>query len=116
MIDNVRFYNGTVANHPAILAISGVGLVNPTIATTVLLNHYHPQVTVMLGSAGGIRMNHLGDVAIGSRVFNLEFGTFDQKDDRNVYPASEQGELYPPSGLDQIGRQPLKPSYAANVR
>ena len=96
-VNRVRFYRGNFAGHPAVLNISGMGLVFPSITTSTLINHFNPNILVMMGSAGGINSNRLGDVAISNKVFNLEFGSFDAKDDRETFPASDMSSLINPN-------------------
>lgn len=94
--NGVEFYQGTFANYPAILVISGAGLVNSSISTTTLTDVYHPDVVVLLGSSGGINAKNAGDVIIGGKVFDLEFGTFDPKTDAPTYPAANTSDLFEP--------------------
>lgn len=95
--NGIEFYNGSFANHPAVLVISGTGLVNSSIATTTLIDTYHPQVIVLLGSAGGINARNEGDVVIGGKVFDLEFGTYDTTIDAPTYPDANRSDLFNPN-------------------
>ena len=100
--DDFHFYQGHFAKHPAVLVISSVGVVNSAIATKSLIDTYHPAVVVTLGSSGGINLRQKGDVVIGSKVFNLEFGTFNPKTDQPTYPKSNLSDLYDPNDQKNI--------------
>lgn len=102
--NGVAFYEGQFANESAILVISGVGLVNSSIATDTLDDVYHPNTMVMIGSAGGINASHAGDVVIGGKVFDLDFGTYDPTIDAPTYPKANTSDLFDPNNNQ---RQPL---------
>lgn len=91
------FYKGTFAGKPAVLSISGVGLVNSTLATSAMINNFHPNIITMLGSSGGINSRHQGNVIIGGKVFNVDFGTFSIKADAPTYPKGSHSDLYDPN-------------------
>lgn len=95
--NDIEFYQGTFAKHPAILVISGVGLVNSSIATATLADTYHPDVMVILGSSGGINARNQGDVVIGGKVFDLEFGTYNPQTDQPDYPTGNASDLLDPN-------------------
>ncbi|MCP4474093.1 MAG: 5'-methylthioadenosine/S-adenosylhomocysteine nucleosidase [Gammaproteobacteria bacterium] len=97
-IDHIKFYRGTVDHHAAVLVISGVGIVNSTLATTVMINQFHPHYSVFLGSSGGINPNlKVGDVIIGGKVFDYNFGNFSPRLGQPVYPKSQHSELIDPN-------------------
>jgi len=95
--NNIEFYEGSFAGHPAVLAMSGVGLVQSALTTTTLVDNYHPSVMVLLGSSGGINARNEGDVVIGGKVFDLEFGTYDPKQDAPIYPEGNASDLFDPN-------------------
>ena len=95
--NGMNFYTGHFANQPALLIISGVGLVNSAIATSTLIDNYHPNIIVLLGSSGGINSRVEGDVVIGGKVFNLDFGSFNSTKDQPTYPQGNHSDLFDPN-------------------
>lgn len=89
-IDNVIFYHGKINGIESKIALSGVGLVNPAIATSTMIKNFDPEILVMTGSAGGINAKIPGDVIIGNLVYNYDFGTFDQKTGHPFYPNPDE--------------------------
>ncbi len=61
--------SGTMNTIPVVIMLCGIGKVNATIGTTLMIEHYQPSAIVNTGSAGGIgdRLG-IGDVVIGSNV------------------------------------------------
>lgn len=106
----VKFFssNQLIKNKKVVFANSGVGLENITLTTTAMINHYHPKIIIMLGSAGGINAKTLGDVIFGKDVFDAEFGSFTRKDHRPYYPQANISDLQNPNKQQ---RDPLELGY-----
>lgn len=63
------FYEGIMNQKEVVLLQGGIGKVNAAISTTLLLNQYHPEYVINIGSAGGLDINqNVGDVVISSAV------------------------------------------------
>lgn len=63
------FYQGTIAGQDVILLKSGIGKVNAALSTTILLNHFQPDVVLNTGSAGGFNRDlEVGDIVISTDV------------------------------------------------
>ncbi|TFJ93235.1 5'-methylthioadenosine/S-adenosylhomocysteine nucleosidase [Lentibacillus salicampi] len=63
------FYQGRIAGHDVILLKSGIGKVNAALSTTILLNHFQPDVVINTGSAGGFNKDlKVGDIVISTEV------------------------------------------------
>ncbi|MBO6047254.1 MAG: 5'-methylthioadenosine/adenosylhomocysteine nucleosidase [Erysipelotrichaceae bacterium] len=81
---NYHFFHGTLAGYDTVVVQGGVGKVNATISTTLLLENYKIDHIINIGSAGGLRLNQeVGDIIIGERVahhdvdlvgFDYEYG------------------------------------------
>ena len=52
-ICGVEIFEGNIANHEVIVSRSGIGKVNSTINTTLLINNFHPDLIINSGIAGG---------------------------------------------------------------
>ncbi len=68
-IANFNLYHGLINNVPVVVMQSGIGKVNATIATTLLIEKFNPKTIINTGSAGGLGDNlAVGDVVIGTNV------------------------------------------------
>ncbi|MBS9779067.1 MAG: 5'-methylthioadenosine/adenosylhomocysteine nucleosidase [Moraxellaceae bacterium] len=68
-IANFNLYHGVINNVPVVVMQSGIGKVNATIATTLLIEKFNPKAIINTGSAGGLGDNlAVGDVVIGTNV------------------------------------------------
>lgn len=65
----IEFYKGTLNGKEIILLRSGIGVVNASIATTLLLSKFSPCAVINTGSAGGLSKHlAIGDIVISSDV------------------------------------------------
>lgn len=87
LISNITFYEGTIGNHKVVVSLSGIGKVNSTINTTLLINNFKPDVIINSGIAGGSKELSTFDFVIADKltysdfdcqVFNYEFGQVPQ--------------------------------------
>ncbi len=68
-IAGINIENGQLNGVPVVVAQCGIGKVNATIATTLVIEHFKPKALINTGSAGGIGDGLcIGDVVIGSSV------------------------------------------------
>lgn len=73
-IHAIRFYIGEIAGQPCVLMQGGIGKVNAAYATTLLMENYHPDYLINIGSAGGLKSTQrVGDVVIGQSVAHHDF-------------------------------------------
>ena len=89
-IANQIFYEGTIYDQPVTVVQSGIGKVNATIATTLLIHEFDVDVVINTGSAGGIGENlSIGDLVIATslsyhdadnRGFGYTYGQIPQMD------------------------------------
>ena len=62
---NQTFYNGIINHTEVVLVQSGIGKVNATIATALLIEKYKADVVINTGSAGGIGKDlQIGDLVV----------------------------------------------------
>lgn len=91
-IANQTFYNGKIGQVEVTLVQSGIGKVNATIATTLLIETFKVDAVINTGSAGGIGEGlSIGDLVLSTdlsyndadaRVFGYEFGQVPQMPNR----------------------------------
>lgn len=68
---NFVVYTGQFAGKDIALCQSGIGKVNAAIATTLLKEHFAPDVVINTGSAGGIGGDlKVGDVVVGTHIMH----------------------------------------------
>lgn len=89
---NQTFYDGKIYGQPVTIVQSGIGKVNATIATTLLIQTFSVDAVINTGSAGGIGEGlSIGDLVIGTdltyhdtdnRVFGYVYGQIPQMDER----------------------------------
>lgn len=83
-----KFYSGKIGQHEVVLTKSGIGKTLVALTTTLLISHYHVDIVINTGSAGGIGDGlKIGDVVISDKVaysdvdvtaFGYEYGQMAQ--------------------------------------
>jgi len=64
-INGNRFTTGVLRGNPVVIVLSGVSMVNATMATQLMLDHFRVERLLMSGIAGGVNpANHVGDVIV----------------------------------------------------
>lgn len=72
-INGYVYYTGTMNDEDVVLVQGGIGKVNATISTTLLLTKYDIDFVINIGSAGGLKSNQeVGDVVISDRVVHYD--------------------------------------------
>jgi len=87
-IANQTFYDGMISKQPVTVVQAGIGKVNATIATTLLIQVFGAEVVINTGSAGGIGEGlSIGDLVVATslsyndadnRVFGYTYGQIPQ--------------------------------------
>lgn len=68
-IANQKFYDGVISDHEVTVVQSGIGKVNATIATALLIQEFNVDVVINTGSAGGIGSGlSIGDLVISTNL------------------------------------------------
>jgi adenosylhomocysteine nucleosidase len=63
------FYEGQIKGFPVVITVAGIGKVNASITTTLICEHYHPQLIINVGVAGGVnQVLKTLDIVIGTTV------------------------------------------------
>ena len=90
-------YSFAVAGHEIIAVVSGMGPVNGTAATRLLVEHHHPELLIHAGFAGGITTGvEVGYIVLAHRVFTYENSEFQEQQGINVGLAVHAAELLEP--------------------
>ena len=85
-INGNRFTTGVLRGVPVVIVLSGVSMVNSTMVTQLMVDHFKVQRLVMSGIAGGVDpARHVGDVMIPDR-WAMPLEVFWNRD--NVLPAT----------------------------
>lgn len=68
VINGKRFTTGVLRGNRVVIVLSGVSMINSTMVTQQMLNHFRIERLVMSGIAGGVDpANHVGDVTVPDR-------------------------------------------------
>lgn len=68
VINGNRFTTGVLRGNPVVIVLSGVSMINSTMVTQLMVDHFKLQRLVMSGIAGGVNpAHHVGDVIIPDR-------------------------------------------------
>lgn len=69
------FWEGTIGSRPVVVSRTEVGLVNAAVATTLLIQHYSPEVIVNQGTAGAANPElKINDIVVGRA--SVPYGAF----------------------------------------
>lgn len=87
-IAHVKFYVGKLNHKEVVLTQSGIGKVNASISTTLLIEKFNPEVVINTGSAGALDQTlSIGDILVSNHVlyhdanataFSYEYGQIPQ--------------------------------------
>ncbi|MFD2201994.1 5'-methylthioadenosine/adenosylhomocysteine nucleosidase [Shivajiella indica] len=79
-IGGIDFYKGKINGKKVVVLKAGVGKVNASYSTAVLTQNFGIDALIFTGVAGGLHPESLpGDIIIGDRLFQHDFGKFDQE-------------------------------------
>ena len=68
VVNGNRFTTGVLRGVPVVIVLSGVSMINSTMVTQLMVDHFKVQRLVMSGIAGGVNpAHHVGDVIIPDR-------------------------------------------------
>lgn len=68
---HITFFTWKIHNHNIILCKSGIGKVNATISTTLLIKNFQPDYILNTGSAGAINNTlKVGDIVVWEKIFH----------------------------------------------
>lgn len=92
-INGNRFTTGTLRGNRVVIVLSGVSMINATLVTQQMLDHFGVQRLLMSGIAGGVNPAHrVGDVTIPERwVMPMEI--YWSGDDKPPAPCGKAGDV-----------------------
>ncbi|MFC5475750.1 5'-methylthioadenosine/S-adenosylhomocysteine nucleosidase [Paraherbaspirillum soli] len=68
LINGNRFTTGELRGNPVTIVLSGVSMINATMMTQLMLDHFHIERLLLSGIAGGVNpASHVGDVIVPER-------------------------------------------------
>lgn len=71
-IAEYEFYEGTINNIKIVVSKTLVGTINATIATSIGIEKFNPDIVINQGIAGAHKENlHIGDIVIGEKCCNI---------------------------------------------
>jgi adenosylhomocysteine nucleosidase len=119
-INGNRFTTGVLRGNPVVIVLSGVSMINSTMVTQLMVDHFKVQRLVMSGIAGGVDpSHHVGDVIVPDRwampmeVFWNRDGTLPASCGKDgdvsclgLKLAAPAGHIVPPFELAASGAQP----------
>ena len=72
----IEFTTGEINQKQIVLCLSGVGKVNASISTTLMITKYNPEYIINIGTAGGMDPNqNTLDIVISDKVIQHDFDT-----------------------------------------
>ena len=76
VIQNVTFTQGILSGREVVVAQTGIGKVNASITSILMIEHFQPEEIIFTGIAGGVNLDlGPGDLVIGTRIAHHDFGT-----------------------------------------
>jgi adenosylhomocysteine nucleosidase len=74
-IEGIGFMKGKLNGRDAVVAWTGVGKVNATMTTTLLIGHFQPSVVIVCGIAGAVNPElGVGDVVVAEKSVQHDLG------------------------------------------
>lgn len=67
-IHNYTFHTGKIGNHEVIVLLSGIGKVSASVATTLMIERYQPDLLINTGTAGGLKDAKVYDIILAEEV------------------------------------------------
>ena len=72
LIAGYEFYEGIINNIKVVISKTLIGTINSTIATTIGITTFHPDIIINQGIAGSHKKDlHIGDIVIGEKCCNI---------------------------------------------
>ncbi|HET7864616.1 MAG TPA: 5'-methylthioadenosine/S-adenosylhomocysteine nucleosidase [Burkholderiaceae bacterium] len=92
-VNGNRFTTGMLRGNPVVVVLSGVSMINATMVTQLMLDHFRIERLIMSGIAGGIDpARHVGDVLIPER-WTMPMEVYWSHDGSTPAPCGAVGDL-----------------------
>lgn len=67
-IHHFTFHEGKIGQHEVVVLLSGIGKVSAAVATTLMIDHYKPDLLINTGTAGGLKDTKVYDIILATEV------------------------------------------------
>jgi adenosylhomocysteine nucleosidase len=92
-INGKRFTTGLLRGNRVVIVLSGVSMINSTLVTQTMIDHFRIERLVMSGIAGGLNpANHVGDVTIPER-WAMPMEVYWNHDSSTPAPCGKPGDV-----------------------
>ena len=92
-INGNRYTTGVLRGNPVVIVLSGVSMINATMNTQLMLNHFRIERLIMSGIAGGVNpANHVGDVMVPER-WSMPMEVYWNGDASIPAPCGKEGDV-----------------------
>lgn len=92
-INGNRYTTGVLRGNPVVIVLSGVSMINATMNTQLMLNHFRIERLIMSGIAGGVNpANHVGDVMVPER-WSMPMEVYWNGDGSVPAPCGKEGDV-----------------------
>jgi adenosylhomocysteine nucleosidase len=92
-INGNRYTTGVLRGNPVVIVLSGVSMINATMNTQLMLNHFRIERLIMSGIAGGVNpANHVGDVMVPER-WSMPMEVYWNGDASVPAPCGKEGDV-----------------------
>ena len=93
MINGNRYSTGILRGNPVVIVLSGVSMINASMITQLMLNHFRIERLIMSGIAGGVNPgNNIGDVMVPER-WSMPLEVYWNGDDAVPAPCGKAGDV-----------------------
>ena len=80
-VEGYEFHEGTINNVRVVISKTLIGTINATIATTIGITCFHPNIVINQGISGAHSKDlHIGDIVIGEKCCNINAYSMPPKD------------------------------------
>jgi len=103
---NLTFYKGTLRGKNVVLVEGGIGKVNASVCTTLLINHFKVDQVIFTGVAGGVNPEiKVGDIVISTDLMEHDFDCTAFGDAPGVIPRMETSTFKADEKLVEIAKE-----------
>ena len=74
-----NYYTGKLGKQDVVIGQVGIGIVNASVGTAILIEKFNPKAIIMTGAAGGTTKTQPGNVIIAKAVTFYDLGMMDKK-------------------------------------
>lgn len=114
-VEELVFYTGSLKEKDIVLVRSGVGKVNASICTTLLISYFNVTKVIFTGVAGGINPKiNLGDIVISSDLIQHDFDTTASGGSYGVIPRMENSTFKADGSMIELAKEAAYKEFGRN--